>query len=633
MLGYFRENIKKFAIFLWIAAIAFIIGGAYMFVKGPFRMGSNTAIEVGNVKITTPEYQKTYNNIYKFYVQLLTQIKGGKITEEDIKKLNIKQKTIDTLIERTLLLQEAEKEGIKVSDEDVQKAVESNNAFYVNGHFSKEKYLAVLKANNINPKEYENSLRVSAYINKLKKKLFKDVKVTPEDVRKYFEENYSTADLDYVYLPFEKMKKDVVVNDTKLKEYYSKHKEEFRIPTQIKFKYILFSLKYEKSKMKVTDNETKIFYNSHQSYFKVPKRIKVAHILIASDKKNKKTDEQLKKEAEDIYKSIKEKKITFKEAVKKYSDDTFTKKVDGELGYITKSMVVPGFWDGIKNLKVGEISKPFKSKFGYHIAMVEDIKEPYIRKYKDVKKDIIGYLTEKKAEDNLFIDAKRLFVKIRDSKEKFEDIATKEGFEVKISPYMSLKSPKAPFTAAIVKNALMSEGKKLLGPDEAVGGYVIYTIKDKKPSYIPAFDKIKDKVKKAYVESQSKVLASRKAQKIYEGLKKGKKLSKLAETLHLKLKTAKGVSKFSPDDKMECTLKESVIEKIFKNKVGFFDKCSTPKGYYVYYVKTKHAKEEDFKKYKKSIEEQLRSQKEYDIMNNFIEKLKKQVKIKINPKL
>ncbi len=633
MLGYFRDNIKKFAIFLWIAAIAFIIGGAYLFVRGPFTMGGNTAIRIGDVKISTAEYQKTYNNIYKFYVQLLTQIKGGNITESDIKKLNIKQKTIDTIIERTLLLQEAKKEGIKVTAEDVQREVEKNTTFYQNGKFSKNKYLALLKANNINPKDYENSIRVSLYIGKLKNRLFKNVNITDSDVRKYFEENYSTADLDYVYLPFKGLQKQVAVNDKKLKAFYNNHKEMFRVPTQVKFKYILYSLDYEKSQIKLSDNDTRIFYNTHQSFFRVPERIKVAHILIASSKSNNKTDKELLKEAQTIYKEIKDKKITFKKAAEKYSADTYSKKVGGELGYITKDMVVPGFWNGIKYLKPKEISKPFKSKFGYHIAMVEDIKKPYIRDYKSVRKDIIGYLKEKKAEENLFIDAKRLFVKIRDSKKSLEKAAAQFGFKVETSQYMSLKAPKTPFTSAIVKNALMEDGNKLLGPDEAVGGYVIYKIASKKPSYIPKFEDVKDRVKKAYIESEAKKLAAEKAQTIYNGLKKGLKLSVLASKLHLKVKSSKGISKLSPDDKMVCTLKDDVMKNIFTHKVGFFDKCLSTKGYYVYFVSKKVVKESEFKKYKKSIKEQLKSQKEFDIMNNFIAKLKKEVKIKVNPKL
>lgn len=631
MLGFFRENIRKFAIFLWIAVIAFVIGGAYLFVRGPFTMGDNTAIQVGKTKITMPEYQKTYNNIYKFYIQLLTQIKGGDITDSDIKKLNIKQKTVDTLIERALLLQEAKKEGIKVTNDDIQKNIENNSAFFANGQFSKQKYLAILSANNINPREYEDSIRTSLYINKLKARVLKNVVVTKKEIEKSYNENYSKVDLKYVYLPFKDMEKHVKIGDEQLKSYYNKHKEDFRVPTQLKFKYILIGLDYAKSKIDVTDNESRQFYNEHTQYFKVPKRIKVAHILI--ENRDNKTNEEFKKEAYNIYNRIKNKKITFKKAAGEYSYDTYTKKIGGELGYVTENMVVPGFWNGIENLKPGELSKPFRSKFGYHIAKVEDVKKSYTRSYKDVKKEIVNYIKAKEAKESLFIEAKKIFVKMRDSKKNFDDAAKQLGFEIKTSKYMSLKNPEKPFNADIVRNSLMDEKGRLLGPDKAVGGYVIYEVDDKKVSYIPGFEQIKDKVKRAYVQYESRQIAKDRVQNIYKGLKNKKQLDKLAKEFNLKVYTAKGISKFSPDEKMECTLNENIMKKIFSEKIGFFDKCSANSGLYVYLIYKKTVDKKGFEKYKKSIENQLKSQKEFEAMNEFINKLKKQVKIKINPKL
>ncbi len=631
MLTFFRNNIKKFAFAFWIAVIAFVVGGAYLFVRGPFTMGNNTAIKVGDVKISFPEYEKTYNNIYRFYVQLLTQIKGGNITDADIKKLNIKQKTIDTLIERALLLQEAKKEGIKVTNKDVLKKIESNRAFFVNGHFSKQKYLAVLRENNINPRDYENSVRVSLYIDKLKSRVLKNVKVTPEEIKRYYMENYAKIDLDYVYIPFKDMAKKIKVTDKELKAYYQKHKEDFRIPTKVQFKYILIGLDYVKKQIKISDNESKRFYEQHISYFIVPERIKVAHILI--QKKDNETDKQLKEKAMKIYNEIVSKKITFKEAAKKYSDDTYSRKKGGELGYVTKYTVVPGFWKGIENLKVGVVSKPFKSKFGYHIAIVEDKKPSYTRKYKDVKKEIVDYLKTLKAKENLFNYAKKVFVKIRDSKEGMEKVAKELGLKVKESPLMSLNNPKPPFTKAIVRNALMSQKGKLLGPDSGIGGYLIYEIDKKVPSYIPSFDSIKEKVKKAYIAYMEKKLAEELANKIYKELKAGKSLKSVAGKLSLKVSVAKDIGKFSPDEKMKCTLKDSFMSEIFKHDKGYFGMCSTNDGVYVYVIAAKKFNKKEFDKVKKSIEEQLKSQKDYEAMQKFIANLKKHVKIEINPKL
>ncbi len=631
MLDFLRTNIRKFAIFLWIAAAAFIIGGAYLFVRGPFTMGSNTAIQVGDVKISFPEYEKAYNNVYKFYVQLLTQLKGGNFTDEDLKKLNIKQKTIDMLVQRALLLQEAKKEGIKVTEEDVLRAIESNPVFFLNGKFSKEKYLAILKANGINPKDYEESLKTSLYIDKLKARLFKNISVTDQEVKSFFEKNYTTVDIEFAQFDPAKFKKIVKVNDPALKDYYNKHKNDYRVPTMVKFKYIAVPLSYVEKDIKITDNETKKFYNDHPRFFYVPLRIRVAHILIA--KKDNMTDKQLEDKAEKIYKMIIDKKITFKEAAKKFSDDNFTKSVGGDLGYVTKDMVLESFWNHIVKMKKGEISKPFKTKFGYHIAMIEDIKKPFERPYDKVKDQIKDYLKTTEAKKKWFIVADKIFVDIRDHHLTFEKAAKKYGLKVKESGYMSLKKPEDPFTSEMIQNALLSSKDALLGPDLSNDGYLIYKMIDKKPSYIPKFEVVKDKVKNDYINFKAEQLAKEKAKEFLEKLNKGEDFRKLCSQFGLKAETVKKLGKFTPSDKFPCSYKEDVMDTIFSKGKGYKGLCQYKGKLYVFDVLNKNFDVKEFEKLKKSIKQQLLAQKEDEALEKLIARLKKEVKIKINPKL
>ncbi len=631
MLDFLRNNLKKFAIFLWIAAGAFIIGGAYLFVRGPFTMGSNTAIQVGEIKISFPEYEKAYNNVYKFYVQLLTQLKGGNFSDEDLKKLNIKQKTINMLVERALLLQEAKKEGIKVTNNDVLRAIESNPAFYYNGKFSKEKYLAILKANGINPKDYEESLKTSLYIDKLKQRLFKNVKVTNKEIKNFFEKNYTTVDVEFVSFEANDFKRKVKTDEKTLKEFYEKNKEKYRVPTMVKFKYITIPLGYVKKSIKISDNETKRFYQNHPNYFYVPLRIRVAHILLR--KKDNMTDEQLKREAEKIYKMLINKKITFKEAVKKYSDDSLTKNVGGDLGYVTRDMVLDQFWKHIVKLKKGEISKPFKTKLGYHIAMVEDIKKPFERPYKKVKNQIVEYLKTAEAKKKWFIVADKIFVDIRDHNLTLRNAAKKYDLKLRTSDFMSLKHPKSPFTSEMVQNALVTGKGALLGPDLSSAGYLIYKMIEKKASYIPKFEQVKDKVKKDYIEYESKQLAKKKANEFLKKLKEGKSFDEVAKAMHTKVSYVKNLSKFTPSDKFPCSYNENVMNKIFSKYKGYNDLCQFKNKFYVFQVLNKKFSEKEFKKLKKSIKQQLLAEKENEILDSLIARLKKEVRIKISPKL
>jgi parvulin-like peptidyl-prolyl isomerase len=56
----------------------------------------------------------------------------------------------------------------------------------------------------------------------------------------------------------------------------------------------------------------------------------------------------------------------FGEMAKKYSECTSRNK-SGNLGPISKDKVVAEFWDAAVKLRIGEISQPVKSQFGYHI--------------------------------------------------------------------------------------------------------------------------------------------------------------------------------------------------------------------------------------------------------------------------
>jgi parvulin-like peptidyl-prolyl isomerase len=93
------------------------------------------------------------------------------------------------------------------------------------------------------------------------------------------------------------------------------------------------------------------------------------HILI---RVTEDTDESEREAlAQFVYEKI-ESGMTFEEAVEQFSDDAGTKAENGSVGWIRMGQTVPEFEEVAFSINVGEVARPIKSMFGYHIIQVQD---------------------------------------------------------------------------------------------------------------------------------------------------------------------------------------------------------------------------------------------------------------------
>jgi peptidyl-prolyl cis-trans isomerase D len=161
MLKVMRKHAKYFYVLFFIVILSFLFWGIGTVDK---TGGRGVLAEVGKYKITVEDYWKSYDNVYRFY----REIYRDKFDEEMEKKLNLKEKVLDSMIQEKVLLIAAKEAGIRVSDEELHEAITHEPAFMRNGVFNKETYLNRLRLNRIAVEEYENSKRQELTLNKMR---------------------------------------------------------------------------------------------------------------------------------------------------------------------------------------------------------------------------------------------------------------------------------------------------------------------------------------------------------------------------------------------------------------------------------------------------------------------------------
>lgn len=126
---------------------------------------------------------------------------------------------------------------------------------------------------------------------------------------------------------------------------------------------------------KATEEEIKKYYEENKTQLVNPTTVKVQHILIRAGEgaKPEELAEAVKK-AENVKKQL-DAGGDFDKLAKEYSEDTGTKEKGGDLGYFAEHQMVPEFSEPVFKMKVGEISAPIKSPFGYHVVKLNDRKE------------------------------------------------------------------------------------------------------------------------------------------------------------------------------------------------------------------------------------------------------------------
>ncbi len=512
MMEFIRKNAASWMMKIILGAIVvvFVFWGV-----GTFRSGRlDIVAKVNGEKILLEQFTKEYNRALEQYQRMF----GGSIPDALLKSLNIKQQVLDNLINQEIIAQEAAKMGIRVSDQEVQDVILSMDVFKKNGVFDPGLYQAALRNARIVPADFENQVRQEIRIRKIQALLASGIHVTEDEVRQRYEYENQQINLAFVKLPSFECEDEVKVTDEALSAWYQDHKEEFRTQPQIRLRYLLFDRSRFEKAVEVTDQEIEQWYQEHKDEFHQQEQRRARHILIkVPEGADQAQVEAARKRAEEVLKSLKEGKKSFEALAKEYSDDPGTKDRGGDLGFFSRGTMVKPFEDAVFSMKKGDIKGPVRSRFGFHIIKLEEIRPERTRPLGEVKAQIEARLKRQKAEQLMWDAANKAYDTIIEMG-SLETYAKAEGMELKETGLFSRANPDEVLgTDPQVLDAVFSlNSGELSSLLEVPRGIVVAEVLEKKVPYIPELKDVRKRAEAAFRRDEAVRLCRQKAQRLIE---------------------------------------------------------------------------------------------------------------------
>jgi peptidyl-prolyl cis-trans isomerase D len=463
-----------------------------------------------------------------------------------IDEKQLQQQVLDQLINETLLNQQVAKQHYSVGDQQLVDSIQKIPGFQVAGKFSAQAYSSALAASGMSPAEFESRDRQGIEVGQVQDSIQASAITTPTEFAAEVAARDQQREIAYLDVSSVYLLGAQQVSDTDVAAYYKAHGQQFMTPEKVSLAYVdLDEATLAKQVAAPTDADLQAIYQQQIDSFKQGETRTARHILIAVNGKDPQADAAAKAKAEDVLKQLKA-GGDFAKLAAKYSDDPGSKNQGGDLGKVSRGVMVKPFEDALFAIaKPGDIVGPVRTQFGYHIIQLEGIDAGNIKTFSEVKAQLAADYSKKKVDDQYFTlgdQLANLAYEHPDSLDEVskqlnlpiqtvDDVTQDYGTGIAVAPDVR----KAAFSESVLGQGNNSEPIQL-GTNHAV----VIRVKGHVPSAPKSLDEVRSQIYSILKQQRATDAAAKLAVSLSQEMQKGTDPATLAK------QHGKGVSYVAP---------------------------------------------------------------------------------------
>jgi peptidyl-prolyl cis-trans isomerase D len=504
------DFVAKHKRLLQVVLIALILPPFAFFGIQSFERMRSGGSDLANVEGSTIGAQE-FNRAVENQREQLRAALGRNFDPALLDTPEVRKQLLDDLIAQRVLALYASRNRLVVTDEQLRDLLAAEPAFQENDKFSRNRYQALMRSQNLTEAEFEQRLRNDLVMRQLGEGLIDSGIVSSTVARRFAAIRAESREISESMIQAKQFLSQVNVTPAAIESYYKAHANQFEVPEQVRAQYVVLSLDGLIADESVGEAEVKAAYD-------------------ASMGAQRREREAARKKAETLLAAARKEPSKFAELAKANSQDTGSAAQGGDIGWFGRGAMVKPFEAAVFKLKEDEIGPLVESDFGFHIIRLTGIRKaergkseerrashilinaPPARDFGSARADIERDLKRGRAQKK-FAEAAESFSNIAyeqpDSLQPLVDrfklkIATTDWFSRRNAP-ADLASPK--LLAALFGEDAIRNKRNTEAIETAPARVVVGRVLEHKPAAMRPLDEVRGEITKTLSEQEALKLA------------------------------------------------------------------------------------------------------------------------------
>jgi len=429
MLNVMRDNLRHLKWVLVVVALA-MLGYLGSYFDPRVKSGaqsSDWAARVDGRTIPAQEFLEIARTQDDYYRKLL-----GTQYEPMRKSLKLGSQAIQTLVDRQLVIAQANAMGLSAPNSAISKAILANPSFKdPSGNFvGKQRYEDFIGQNyDGGVAAYEHKLGEDILTQTWMEVMTASARISDAEIEQAWRARNVRAAADYVFVPSSSVPFEKSVDPATLSAWYAAHAMDYKRSESRKVRLIVIDRQSQLANAKVSDADVKADYDAHAAEYARPEQRRVRHILFKLPSGASESDKNSARAAAASALARAQKGEDFAALAKALSQDAASASQGGEQGWFGRGSMVKPFEDASFATPPGQFAPIVETEYGFHVIQVEEARAAGSTPLAEVKDAIRRRLELQRAQDLAVAEAQRVADQVKTPAD-LEAVAAKSNLKI-----------------------------------------------------------------------------------------------------------------------------------------------------------------------------------------------------------